>query len=208
MRHYIILVLFAIGFCDYGFSQNVAVCIPTSKTDNLQSDSVNTSTNKEFERKAGLKPIDQTQNSYEIRFYKTEELSGIKTLKILHPTKEGWIAKKITDLGDSVKIETLSMKDGQVRAASRLLFGQNLGYLPDQEQLKVKIEKVENLSREQAVKKHLISDGQSYTVEFKDLAVYRIYSFNNPEVYSKLYPNIQEFKDYLSIVNIFETMVK
>jgi hypothetical protein len=162
----------------------------------------------DFEIKAGFKPIDQCENSYEIRFYKTEELSGRKTLKMLYSTGKGWVAKRLTDLGDSVKVEILDMKDGQVRAASRVLFNSNLGYLPDQERLETKMNKPEVINGRSVVKKHLVSDGQSYAIEFKHLDVYRVYRFNNPDVYSKLYPDIQEFKDYLSIVDTFERMVK
>jgi hypothetical protein len=208
MRHYIIGVTFVISFYSSAFSQKAISDVQISKTDNLQSDSVNTSDNAGFEIKAGLKPIDQTQNSYEIRFYKTEGLSGRKTLKVLYSTRQGWVAKRLTDLGDSVKVETLNMRDGQVRAASRVLFNSNLGYLPDQEKLGTKMNKVEIVNGRQVVKKHLVLDGQSYAIEFKHLDVYRVYRFNNPDVYKKLYPDIEEFKDYLSIVDIFERMVK
>lgn len=208
MRKYILCILFGLSFYHSAFSQRTISDVQTSKTDDLHSDSVNTSDNGEFEIKAGLQSIDQTQNSYEIRFYKTEELSGGRTLKILYSTGQGWLAKKLTDLGDSVKVETLNMKDGQIRAVARVLFNSNLGYLPDQEKLEIKMNKVEIVNGRQVVKKHLVSDGQSYAIEFKHLHIFRIYRFNNPDVYSKLYPDIQEFKDYLSIVDIFERMVK
>jgi len=201
-------IVFALSFYSTAFSQKTISDVLISKTDNLQSDSVNTSDNAEFEIKAGLKPIDQSQNSYEIRFYKTEALSGTKTLKILYSTDKGWIAKRLADLGNSVKVETFDMKDGQVRAASRMLFNANLGYLPDQKKLETKMNKVEIVNGRQTVNKHLVSDGQSYAIEFKYGIVYRIYRFNNPDVYAKLYPDIQEFKDYLSILDIFERMVK
>ena len=208
MRKHIIGVIFVLGSYFSVFSQKTISDIQISKTDNLQSDSVNTSHNTEFEIKAGLQPIDQTQNSYEIRFYKTEALSGKKILKVLYSTKQGWVAKRLTDLGDSVKIETLSMKDGEVRAASRVLFNSKLGYLPDKKKLETKMNKVDIVNGRQVVKKHLVSDGQSYAIEFKHLDIFRIYRFDNPDVYSKLYPDVQEFKDYLSIVDVFERMVK
>jgi len=201
-------IIFALSFYSTAFSQNTIYDVIISKTDNLQSDSVNTSDNAEFEIKAGLKPIDQSQNSYEIRFYKTEELSAAKTLKILYSTDKGWIAKRLTDFRDSIEVETLDMKDGQVRAASRILFNANLGHLPDQKKLEPKMNKVEIVNGRQAIKKQLVSDGQSYAIEFKEGNVYRTYRFSNPDVYAKLYPDIQEFKDYLSILDIFETMVK
>ena len=207
MRQYI-STIFALGFYFSAFSQKTISDVQISKTDNLQSDSVNTSSNAEFETKAGLKPIDQTQNSYEIRFYKTEELSGRKTLKVLYSTGQGWVAKRLTELGDSIMVENLSMKDGQVRAASRVLFNSNLGYLPDQKKLESKMKKTEIINGKQVVKKYLISDGQSYEIEFRHLNIYGVYRFNNPDVFSKLYPDIQEFKDYLSILDIFERMVK
>lgn len=208
MRQFIILVIFVLSFYSSAFSQRTISDVQISKMDNLQSDSVNTSDNAEFEIKARLKPIDQTQNSYEIRFYKTEELSGVKTLKILYSTDKGWIAKRLTDLGDAVSVETLNIKEGQVRAAFRVLFNSNLGYLPDQKRLEAEMNQPQIINGRSVVKKHLVSDGQSYSIEFKYLDVYRVYRFNNPDVFSKLYPDIQEFKDYLSIVDIFESMVK
>jgi hypothetical protein len=208
VKKYVIGIIFIFGFHLSAFSQRRIPDVQISKMDSLQSDTVNTSKNEEFEIKAGLKPIDLTQNPLEIRFYVTEELSRNKTLKILYSTGNGWFAKRLTDLGDSVTVEILTMQDGQVRAASRVLFNSNLGYLPDQEKLRTKMNKVEIINGRQVVKKHLVSDGQSYAIEFKHLDVYRIYRFNNPDIYSKLYPDIQEFKDYLSIVEIFEKMVK
>ena len=100
------------------------------------------------------------------------------------------------------------MKDGEVRAASRVLFNSNLGYLPDQKKLETMMNKVEIFNGRHVVKKHLVSDGQSYSIEFRHGDIYRIYRFNNPNIYSELYPDIQEFKDYCSIVEIFGSMVK
>lgn len=208
MRQYIVSIIFVLSFYFSASAQRTISDVQLSKTDNLQSDSINNSDNREFEIKAGLKPIDKTQNSHEIRFYKTVELSGRKTLKVLYSTGQGWVAKRLTDLGDSIKVETLDIKDGQVRAAARVLFNFNLGYLPDQDKLETKMKKIEIVNGRQVEKKHLVSDGESYAVEFKHLDIYRIYRFNNPDVYTKLYPDIQEFKDYLSIVDTFEKMVK
>lgn len=208
MKLYIIIKILIFGICFSACSKKTITDVHTSKTDNLKSDLVNTSDNAEFEIKAGLKPIDQTQNPYEIRFYKTEELSGGKTLKILYSTGARWFAKIFTELGDSIKVENLNMKYGEVRAASRVLFNSNLGYLPDQKKLETMMNKVEILNGRHVVKKHLVSDGQSYSIEFRHGDIYRIYRFNNPNIYSELYPDIQEFKDYCSIVEIFGSMVK
>ncbi|WP_225586969.1 hypothetical protein [Algoriphagus sp. Y33] len=100
MRKNITGVIFVLGFYFSACSQKTIPDVQISKMDNLQSDSVNTSDNTEFENKAGLKPIDKTQNSYEIRFYKTEELSGERTLKVLYSTDlcaHGHVFVKIGD---------------------------------------------------------------------------------------------------------------
>ena len=47
-------------------------------------------------------------------------------------------------------------------------------------------------------------DGYQFTIEFKIDNKFRIYQFNNPKSYSKSYGNIEEFKKYGLIQDIFE----
>ncbi len=47
-------------------------------------------------------------------------------------------------------------------------------------------------------------DGESYTVEIKIGDKFRVYQFDNPDIYSKFYDNVSELKDYLYIVQSFD----
>ena len=53
-----------------------------------------------------------------------------------------------------------------------------------------------------------VNDGESYSIEIKIDNKFRIYQFSNPEIYSKYFDNVSEFKDFLNIVNTFESYIK
>lgn len=59
-----------------------------------------------------------------------------------------------------------------------------------------------------AEQKIMVSDGESYTVEFKIGDNFRIYRFDNPKTYSEFYGDVQELKDYVAIVDLFENQLK
>ncbi len=53
--------------------------------------------------------------------------------------------------------------------------------------------------------KQLVADGVSYTLNIRIGDKQRKYSFSNPSLYAKEYPNIQDFADFDRIVNILRS---
>jgi hypothetical protein len=57
-------------------------------------------------------------------------------------------------------------------------------------------------------RKILVMDGEAYTVEIKIGDKFRVYTFDNPDTYSKFYDNVSELKDYLKIVETFDKLLQ
>ena len=51
-------------------------------------------------------------------------------------------------------------------------------------------------------------DGESYTIEIKIGEKFRVYQFDNPDIYSKFYDNVTELKNYLDIVQTFDKLLE
>ncbi|HWA32488.1 MAG TPA: hypothetical protein VG737_00080 [Cyclobacteriaceae bacterium] len=49
-----------------------------------------------------------------------------------------------------------------------------------------------------------VSDGDSYTVEFKLGKNFRIYQFDNPDAYARFYDDVSELKNYVAITDLFQ----
>lgn len=50
--------------------------------------------------------------------------------------------------------------------------------------------------------------GAGYIIEFKIGDKYRRYNCSNPDLFAEFYPNVHELKNYVTIVLIFETLIK
>jgi hypothetical protein len=211
MKKYRLIILFALLNCMNGYAQRRQIPdLQRTKADNIQSDSINLSPNSDFEKKVGLKQINETSNATEVRFYKRNELSGTRNLKIIAVKDSIWTAVEYAEQNNPVKIKKYRLKSeqGQLRSLMRLLLNQNLACLPNQKELEPKMKKYTDTIRGRAEKKIIVSDGESYTVEFKIGDNFRIYSFYNPKTYSEFYDDVQELKDYVAIVNLFENQLK
>jgi hypothetical protein len=210
MKKYSLIIF--LGLLSYitSYGQKQAQDILLSKDDNIKSDSINKSPNSDFEKKIGLKPIDRTENTTEIRFYEYRQLSGTRNLKIIACDDSTWTATEYDEWNKPVKINkyVLPIPEGQIRAIVRVLLNSNLAYLPDQEELEPKMKKYHMVNGRKAEQKLMVSDGESYTVEFKIRNSFRVYGFLDPDVYSGFYTDVQELKDYVAIVDIFNNMVK
>ena len=69
-----------------------------------------------------------------------------------------------------------------------MLYEIDLFTLPDQKKLK---------------KKSIVFDGSMFTVSFKIGNNYRMYHFDNPEIYEKRYPKTKAFKKYKALLYLF-----
>jgi hypothetical protein len=211
MKKYRLILIFALFSCMNGYAQRRQIPdIQLTKADNIQSDSINLSPNSDFEKKVGLKPIDETANATEVRFYKRNELSGTRNLKIIAVKDSTWTAVEYAEQNKPVKIKKYKLKaeQGQLQSFMRLLLNHNLAYLPNQDDLEPKMKKYTDTVRGRAEQKIIVSDGESYTVEFKIGDNFRIYRFHNPKTYSDFYDDVQELKDYVAIVSLFENQLK
>ncbi|WP_439881569.1 hypothetical protein ACSX1A_00130 [Pontibacter sp. MBLB2868] len=211
MKKYCLIIIFTLLYCIHGYAQRKqASDIQRSKEDNIQSDSINLSPNRDFEKKVGLTPIDKTANTTEVRFYKLNELSGTRNLIIIAVKDSVWTAIEYAEHNMPVKIKKYKLKaeQGQLSSFMRVLLNHNLAYLPNQKELEPKMKKYTKTVRGRAEQKIIVSDGESYTVEFKIGDNFRIYRFHNPETYSEFYDDMQELKDYVAIVSLFGNQLK
>lgn len=211
MKKYRLIIILALLYCMNGYAQRRQLSdIQLSKADSVQSDSVNLSPNSDFEKKVGLTPIDKSANATEVRFYKLDELSGTRNLKIVAVKDSIWTALEYAEQNKPVKIKKYKLKaeQGQLRSLMQLLLNHNLAYLPNQAELEPKMKKYTDTVRGRAEQKIIVSDGESYTVEFKIGDTFRIYRFHNPKTYSDFYDDVQELKDYVAIVSLFENQLK
>lgn len=196
--------------CEKSFSQIEIRGVATIVTDGIQSDSVNLSPNKEFEKRIKLKPIDESENKVEIRFYKHEELSSTKDLKVLVLNGDSWKGIQYSESNyPKVRIKKYDLvaQNGFAELVE-MLFRNSLTSLPSQKELEPKMKKFVDTVRGRAEQKIQTTDGQSYTVEFKIGDKYRVYTFYNPDTYSSFYDEVQELKDYVAIKNIFDAELK
>jgi hypothetical protein len=209
MKNLKLILLFTFFCCAKSFAQE-AIRRVTAIENSIQADTVNLSPNKEFENRIKLKPINESLNDIEIRFYEKDELSNTINLKILELKDSIWLG---TLYGES-NYPTIRVTNFELIALSgfenvlRMLLQKNLTSLPGQHELKPKMKNYRIVNGKKAEQVYYITDGQSYTVEFKIGNRYRIYTFVNPDIYSKLYDDVQELKDYVAIVNIFNTELK
>jgi hypothetical protein len=65
------------------YSQVVLSGITRIETEGIQSDSINTSPNKDFEERIRIKPIEESGNDVEIRFYAHTMLTDTRDLQII-----------------------------------------------------------------------------------------------------------------------------
>lgn len=206
----IILLLFFVSL--NGFSQVAARGSTKIEFDRIQSDSINLSENKDFEKRIKLKPIDKSENEVEIRFYELLSLSNTKNLKVLVLKNDIWKATEYSEINNpklQISKFILDAPNG-FEFVIQKLFQNNLTKLPSQETLKPKMKKYgqTDSKRGRAEKVLIVNDGYSYSIEFKIGDKFRIYNFSNPETYANFYSDVQELKDYVVIKNIFTEELK
>ncbi len=199
-------------FCEAGFSQADRYKVLALEASTVQSDSTNFSPIKVFEKRIKLKPINESENRIEIRFYELESANNTRDLTVLELQNDTWKGTHYSEsnLPES-KVKKFGLEaDKGFAEVVQMLIDNNLTKLPSQEELKPKMKKYAAVAdkRGRAEQVVFVMDGYSYTVEFKIGGKHRIYSFNNPEAYADFYADVQELKDYVAIKNIFATELK
>ena len=206
----IILLLFFVSL--KGFSQVEVRGITKIEFAEIQSDLINLSANKDFEKRIKLKPIEKSENEVEIRFYELQSLSNTRNLKVLVLKNDIWKGIEHSEINNpKIKIERFALiAPGGFEELINKLFQNNLTKLPSQEALKPKMKKYGQTDpkRGRAEKVLIVNDGYSYTIEFKIRDKFMIYSFSNTETYANFYNDVQELKSYVAIKNIFTEELK
>jgi hypothetical protein len=209
MKNLKLILLFTFFCCAKSFAQE-AIRRVTTIENSIQADTVNLSPNKEFENRIKLKPINESLNDIEIRFYEKDELSNTINLKILELKDSIWLGTLHGESNyPSIKITKYKLKSKSgFEDILRMLGQKSFFSLPSQHELKPRMKKYEIINGRKAEQVFYVTDGQSYTVEFKVGKKYRIYTFTNPDIYSKHYDDLQELKDYVAIIDIFNKELK
>ena len=209
MKRILIIISFAVTFGSSLQAQTNNGGIAAIVTSKITSDSVNGSPNSDFEKRIKIKPIDQSESEFEIRFYKHFSLSNTNDLKIIKYNNGDWQATRYEEWNKPVKI-----KKGALAPTTdfdtfiQSVLDRNILTLPDQSKLEDKMKKPTTLRGRPAYQKIQVTDGHSYTVEIKQGDVFRIYRFHSPGRYAEFYDNVEELKDYVAITKAFEEQLK
>jgi hypothetical protein len=175
------------------------------ETDKFISDTINLSPNKEFEKRAKIKPIDKVNSDVEIRLYKLTSLSNTNNLKIIKLKNDKWTALEYDESNKPVKIKKHQLlAQNDFHGLFIKLLSENIIRLPRQSELKDKMRKFVTENGRQGEQKILVSDGYHYTVELKIGEGFRTYDFSNPDTYASFYDNVEELKNYVAITELFE----
>lgn len=197
--------IFILLITSFAWGQNEIRGAIKIETDKIVSDTVNNSPHKKFERRIKIKPIDKSDSELEIRFYKLTALSNTLSLKIIKFKNNKWHAYEYDEWNSPVKIRKYNLRGmtGLEQFISMLMV-EKLTSLPYQSELSDKMKKFAEVGGRQMESKIAVMDGHSYTVEFKIGDCFRVYEFDNPDIYAKFYDNVDELKNYVAIKNLFE----
>jgi len=139
--------------------------------------------------------ICQSKNQLEIQLTRVSGLTGIYDRVFLFYDGFKWKAKKEeSDLAHST-IKAYALKPlSNFDTIFNVLKSNKIFILPDQQELK-------NVQGS-------VDDGYEYTLFFKAGDQFRVYEFNNPDIYITYNKNITEFTNYLKIVEILFSGLK
>jgi hypothetical protein len=177
-------------------------------TESFISDSIDNSPNNAFNKKIRLDQIENSYANVDIRLYQLNSLSNTTTLRRLFLVDTIWNAVEYDEWNKPVKIKKYKLiAVNSFDSIFIKLLSNKVLTLPNQTEIKSKMQGEIEVTAEGDTLANVIQvvDGESYTLEIKIADKYRIFSFNNPDIYAKFYANVSEFKDYASIV---ETMYK
>jgi hypothetical protein len=200
MKTYLFLLLL-IGHISFGQTSIAGISV-----DNFLGDSINSSPNTAFNTRIKLCQIDNSPAKVDIRLYRLHSLSNTKTLHRITLDGTSWKAVVYEEFNNPIKIikRKLTAKPSFDSLFLRLL-SHNILTLPNQTDLEKKMTKDVQVDKQGNVseRKMIVVDGEGYTIEIKFHDKFRVYQFDNPEIYSKFYDQVSELKDYLDIVQVF-----
>ena len=175
-----------------------------STAETIISDTVNNSSYEEFEKQVGLQPIELSGSVFEVRLYKLVVVRNQASLRLIRLVNGQWEALQFEQKSKSrISRFTLSPKV-EFETLVKKLIEQKVVSLPDQDKVDKRIEDSYPSKKDALAARPGIMDGYAFTVEIKIDSAFRVYQFRNPEVYAKSYKNVEEFRDYASIIRTFE----
>lgn len=149
----------------------------------------------------------RSKNVIEIRLITTTMVVSRSYIALIYDKK--WKAVSVDfDKAKGVFVSKEIVMKTPIEAVFNQLVNNNVFALPDQSTLQLERASFDPQTNMFTLAGMDISDGVSYTIEFKVGDKYRRYSFINPVDYSKFYPYNNEFKNYVSIVKAFNTLTK
>lgn len=166
---------------------------------------------------ASLKISDSLTHQIEVRIYKKIEITNYSELIQLYFENKKWNAI-LYKYHDSVN-EYVPLKIEKVKLSTKkdleLLWLQilatNIEFLPNQSEIeyklrgKLEIHTLANGEYESSYKVTKVADGINYTVFVKNNTKSNKITFNNPESYLKLYPNVDEINDYCNLLKLINS---
>jgi len=195
------------------FGQTGIETIISASTEKFKSDRINSSSNKTFNKRISLKEINKSNSQIDIRLYKLFSLSNTKSLRRIYlDKKSNWKAEAFDEWNNpvvTIKKYKVSTDLGFDSLILKLL-SYNILILPTQDSLRSKMKKETGEIYEgyPVYSTMRVNDGEGYSIEIKIGNKFRIYEFSSPDLYSKYYTDVNEFKDFLEIVNIFYNYLK
>jgi len=172
--------------------------------DGITSDTINSAQHKAFENRISLTPIDLSNADFEIRFYTLAAATNNRNLRMAKFANGKWEAFEFEEKSSSkIKTHTLIPTLGYETFIANLS-QQKFTTLPNQSELDKKIQDGFASKKEYLQSRPSIMDGHNFTVELKVGDKFRVYQFDNPEVYARYYSNVEEFKNFAAIQKIFE----
>ncbi|CAM3869192.1 MULTISPECIES: hypothetical protein [Flavobacterium] len=166
---------------------------------------------------ANLKISDSLTNQKEIRIYKKEGTTNYSELLHLYFENEKWEAVQYkyytsTNFKSPTKIQKILLKtDEDLELAWIQILATNIEFLPNQSEIeyklrgKLEIDRLTNGEYEYSYKKTLAIDGTNYLVMVKNYNKRNKVTFDNPERYLKLYPNVDELIDFCNLLKIINS---
>lgn len=173
-------------------------------SDSVTSDTLNHSPNKDFENRISLSPIDSSGFDFEIRCYKLTTTTNTINLRIVRFENDKWEALEFAENNKSKIQERALVPISGFEMFLSNLIKYNFATLPNQAEVDKKIQDSFASKKDYLQSRPSIMDGYQFTIEFKIGDKFRVYRFENPESYAKYYSNIEEFKNYASIKDIFQ----
>lgn len=167
------------------------------------SDTINLSPNRDFEKRINLGPIDSSRYDFEIRFYKLTSVTGKRNLRLVRLVGGRWESFEFDENKKAKIIKHLVVPTIGYDTFIMTLMKCNYTSLPNQSDLDKKIQNSFATKKEYLQSRPAVMDGNKYTVEFKIGDKFRVYQFQNAEIYARYYDNV-EWKNYISIQNLFE----